>query len=130
MMKADGSFAICNWLGKQERLLGKSLGPNQLTPNKFQSQESQVTEPSQQEKGWNFHIQLPPMNCKSKIQTDHKIQETFHHGVNLQSPMHTKTIAANIGPVRLNLLAVVQYFSLTTNQRIVLFSLAFQRTGP
>jgi hypothetical protein len=46
MLKADGSFAI--GCGKKERLLGKSLSPNQLTPNKFQ--ESQVTESYQQEK--------------------------------------------------------------------------------
>jgi len=31
------------------------------------------------------------------------------------------------GPVRLNLSAIIQYFSLTINQRTVLFSLAFQR---
>jgi hypothetical protein len=46
MMKADGSFVI--GCGKKERLLGKSLSPNQLTPNKFQ--ESQVTEPYQHKK--------------------------------------------------------------------------------
>jgi hypothetical protein len=36
------------------------------------------------------------MNYKPRIQTDHKIHETFHYGVNLRSPMRTKIIVANI----------------------------------
>jgi hypothetical protein len=61
--------------GKRERLLGKSLGPNQLTPNKFHSQESQVTEPSQQEKKdgifiSNYHLRI--VNRKFKQITKFK----------------------------------------------------------
>jgi hypothetical protein len=49
---------------------------------------------------WN---RKSPMNYKSRIQTYNKIQKIFHHGVNLQSPICTKIIAANIKKIEQNI---------------------------
>jgi hypothetical protein len=51
-----------------------------------------------------------------------------HMRVPKPPPPLSELARRQIRPVRLNLSAMVRYFSLITNQRIVLFSLSFQRS--